>query len=267
MNGIDISYWQKDNYKYLIDTFAPDFVISRASFNFNVDETCDPIYQYAKSQGKQRGVYFFPLNANSSAEESARWCYEQVLGYINHAVIILDYETYSENGVCYNDVSNTEWAYRWLKEFERLSGVKPLIYLNTWTCNNYDWSKVANADFGLWLADYNNNDGSQHDVPAVKWWSFVAMHQYTSNGTAGGLDKDVFFGDKSAWRKYANASDSNKKSEPKKEDEKYYYTVKAGDCLSVIAEKCSTTVANILKLNPDIKNPDLIYPNQVIRVR
>lgn len=37
------------------------------------------------------------------------------------------------------------------------------------------------------------------------------------------------------------------------------YKIQAGDNLSTIAKKNRTTVQDILKLNPDVKNPDLIY--------
>lgn len=207
LKGIDISVFQDWNWKSIIDTYAKDFVICRAAFNFKVDQTCDKYYQYAKQKGLERGVYFFPLNANSTPEESAEWCFNQVKGYLNDAIIFLDYETYRENGVLYNDVSNTEWAYRWLEHFRKLSGIKPVIYLNTSTVNAYDWSKIANADYGLWLADYGNNNGQDHGVPVLKWWKFAMAHQYTSRALVPqGLDADIFFGDRAAWRKYANAS-------------------------------------------------------------
>lgn len=44
-----------------------------------------------------------------------------------------------------------------------------------------------------------------------------------------------------------------------------YYTVVAGDCLSVIAERFGTTVSQICAWN-NISNPSLIYPGQVLRV-
>lgn len=44
------------------------------------------------------------------------------------------------------------------------------------------------------------------------------------------------------------------------------YTVKKGDTLSGIASKNGTTVANLLKLNPGIKNANLIYVGQQIVV-
>ena len=46
-----------------------------------------------------------------------------------------------------------------------------------------------------------------------------------------------------------------------------YHTVKKGENLTLIAKKYGTTVNNILKLNSSIKNPNLIYVNQRIRVK
>lgn len=45
-----------------------------------------------------------------------------------------------------------------------------------------------------------------------------------------------------------------------------YYTVKSGDCLSVIAQKYGTTVSQLQSRN-GISNPDLIYAGQKIRVK
>ena len=52
-----------------------------------------------------------------------------------------------------------------------------------------------------------------------------------------------------------------------KDDAAIYYTAKAGDNLTVIARRNGTTVLQLLKLNPNIKNPNLIYENQKIRVK
>lgn len=43
------------------------------------------------------------------------------------------------------------------------------------------------------------------------------------------------------------------------------YTVVAGDTLHKIAMKFNTTVDALVKLN-DIKNPDLIFPGQVLKL-
>lgn len=266
MQGIDISWWQKDNYKYLIDTYAKDFVIARASFDFNVDSTCDMYYQYAKKKGLQLGVYFFPLTESSDAVTSAKWCVNQVKGYLHEAVFFLDWEATQGN-----DVSKTWWALEWLKTFEKEAGVKPNIYMNTSTVNSFNWTDVAKNDNGLWLADYGRNDGNDYGVPDIPYWQIVMAHQYTSVGDNGaGLDRDVFFGDKTAWQKYANVVNNttpSKPSEKPKTDSKEYYTVKAGDSMWAIANKYGMSLNSLIALNPQIENPNLIYPNQKIRVK
>ena len=45
-----------------------------------------------------------------------------------------------------------------------------------------------------------------------------------------------------------------------------YYTVKKGDTLGAIALKFNTTVNNLMALNPQIKNANLIYAGDVIRL-
>ena len=46
-----------------------------------------------------------------------------------------------------------------------------------------------------------------------------------------------------------------------------YYTVKEGDCLSTIARRYNTSVVKLMLLNLHIKNPNLIYPGDLIRIR
>ena len=45
-----------------------------------------------------------------------------------------------------------------------------------------------------------------------------------------------------------------------------YYTVQKGDSLSAIADRYNTSVIKLMLLNPQIKNPHLIYPGDVIRL-
>ena len=46
-----------------------------------------------------------------------------------------------------------------------------------------------------------------------------------------------------------------------------YYTVASGDTLSGIAQRKNTTIAALIRLNPGIKNPSLIYAGQKIRIK
>ena len=46
-----------------------------------------------------------------------------------------------------------------------------------------------------------------------------------------------------------------------------YYLIKTGDTLGAIASRYNTTVANLMALNPRIKNANVIYAGEVIRIR
>jgi LysM repeat protein len=54
---------------------------------------------------------------------------------------------------------------------------------------------------------------------------------------------------------------------PKTVTRAVYYVVRKGDYLSKIAAKYKTTVRALLKLNPKIKNPNVIHPNDKIRTK
>lgn len=45
-----------------------------------------------------------------------------------------------------------------------------------------------------------------------------------------------------------------------------HYLIVPGDTLGEIAAKYGTTVAKLLALNPNIKNPDLIFAGDYIRI-
>ena len=44
------------------------------------------------------------------------------------------------------------------------------------------------------------------------------------------------------------------------------YTIKEGDTLGVIAKRHATTEANLLELNPQIKNKNRLFPGTVIKI-
>lgn len=208
MNGIDISMWQNG-----IDLSAvkADFVIVKATEGIGyVDKTCDKFFQKALSLGKKIGFYHFarPTKNNDPVRE-ADFFYENCKGYFGKAIPILDWEAENKQNVAY--------AKAWLDRVYQRSGVKPVIYMSESVVNSYDWSSVANADYGLWVAkyrdnspDYNYNMANAGSRPRVKWWKFYCMWQWTStgrlNGYSGNLDCNVFYGDGTTWDKYAGKS-------------------------------------------------------------
>ena len=203
MNGIDVSNWQAG---LNISDVACDFVIAKATEGLNfVDKYCDKFIQQAIKLGKPFGFYHFARPTNDAVRE-AEYFYNNCRGYFGKGIPILDWES--------GNTSNTAWAKRWLDRVYQISGVKPVIYMSESVVNANDWSSVAAADYGLWVAkyrdnqpDYNYSMASAGSRPKVKWWNFYCMWQWTSsgrlNGYNGNLDCNVFYGDVSTWNKYA----------------------------------------------------------------
>jgi lysozyme len=215
MRGIDISKWQSG-----IDLSAvnADFVIVKATEGIGyVDKSCDGFFQKALSLGKKLGFYHFARPTNDAVRE-AEYFYSNCRGYFGKGIPILDWES--------GNTSNVAWAKRWLDRVYQLSGVKPVIYMSESVVNANNWSAVAAADYGLWVAkycdnnpDYNYSMANAGNRPHVKWWKFYCMWQWTStgrlNGYSGNLDCNVFYGDGSTWDAYVGKSTSVTKPQPK----------------------------------------------------
>ena len=216
LKGIDISNHQRGLDLSKIDC---DFVIIKATEGkSHVDQYCDGFFQQALSLGKKLGIYHFANNSDNTAKQEADWFIQNTQGYIGKAVPVLDWED--------NITDNVPWALEWLQRVEEAYGCKPLIYMSESVVNRYDWSPVANANYGIWVAkyrdnlpDYNYDMSKAGNMPSIKYWSTMALWQWTStgrlNGWNGNLDCDVFYGDAAAWDKYVGSgSSSNTPSNP-----------------------------------------------------
>ena len=209
LKGIDISNHQRGLDLSKIDC---DFVIIKATEGkSHVDQYCDGFFQQALSLGKKLGVYHFANNSDNTAKQEADWFINNTRGYIGKAIPVLDWED--------NVTDNVPWALEWLQRVERAYGCKPLIYMSESVVNRHDWSPVANANYGIWVAkyrdnlpDYNYDMSKAGNMPSIKYWSTMALWQWTStgrlNGWNGNLDCDVFYGDAAAWDKYVGSGSS-----------------------------------------------------------
>ena len=220
--GVDVSSWQA-----LGAGDGWDFVIAKATEGgAYVDPMCDAHYQRAKNAHQRRGVYHFArpdLNPNGAIDE-ANFFVDNCQGYVKDGILVLDWEC---------AVWNVGWAKQWLDQVYKRTGVRPLIYMSASVVNGYDWSSVANAGYGLWIAGYPNKYNvsnpprpDESELPyGIGAWPFAAMWQYSSS--AGKLDRDIFYGDVNAWNAYAGRNTAStekpkeeKKEEPKKEEPK-----------------------------------------------
>ena len=223
LNGIDISGW---NYGIDLSKVAGDFVIIKATQGTtykNAREHGDTAYyrklaDAALKAGKLIGFYHFP-NSSRGAVKEANYFYEAVKPYIGRAVLVLDWENNDQNKQN-NLKAGVSYAKKFLDRVYSLSGVKPLIYMSRSVTKEYNWSSVANAGYGLWVAQYLYK---YYDKPQVGYvnnptltsggfgaWKKPTIYQYTSNGRLSGtnntLDLDVFYGTRADWLKLARSS-------------------------------------------------------------
>ena len=183
LHGCDISHWQGKDFNISCE----DFVIAKATEGKTYIDNCF-LHNMEKALmlNKCIGAYHYARPENNNAKEEAKHFVEVVKPYIGKCLFALDWEGESLN-------YPIDWAVEWLKEVERLTGVKPLIYCSASYVPNC--SKVADNGNGIWVAKWSET------VPKVKpTFSVIALWQYTSNP----YDNDKFFGDSATWQKYCD---------------------------------------------------------------
>lgn len=126
---------------------------------------------------------------------------------------------------------------------------------------NLDMSKF---DF-VWIPHYGRNNGTINSKPKYP----CDLHQYTDKGRlegySGYLDLNRLMNGRTVEFFTGGTKEAPKASNSSKPSKATIYTVKKGDNLSNIAKKYDTTVNNLVKIN-NIKNPNLIYPGQKLKI-
>lgn len=208
MNGIDISHWQSG---LNLNNISFDFAIMKATEGTGyVDKCCDKFYQQAKKLGKCLGVYHY-ANGKNYKEEADHFL-KNVKGYIGEAILVLDWE--SQGNAQWNKSDKT-WVKNWCDYVYARTGVKPIVYVQKSALSRLQ----GIGDYGFWVAQYANNKPTGYQA---KPWNEGAysctMRQYTSTGRLSGyngnLDLDKFYGDRTAWNKYAGKGNATKPTTP-----------------------------------------------------
>ncbi len=210
LNGFDVASYQAG---MNVGEVAGDFVLVKATEG--IDYTNPEFNGHAKqtlSAGKKLGVYHFIRN-DSDIKQQADYFLTVVKPYIGKAMLVLDFE--NTTGSTIQNQAGVGLAKQWLDYVYQKTGVRAVLYTGLSCENALDWSSVVKANYGLWIAQYNNYDAVIGYQPrdlygSLKNWKTAVMFQYTSTGRLpgwnGNLDFDVFYGDKSAWDKYAKAN-------------------------------------------------------------
>lgn len=207
LDGIDVSNWQKTIDLKNVDA---DFVILKATGGLGfVDKSFERFADDILSSGKLFGFYHYAndIGYKAGPEEEAAFFYAQTEQYIGKGIPILDYEDPELLR------TGTDWAYRFLEHYYALSGVKPMVYMSSHWARSLDWTKIADAGYVLWVANYGKNEEQvgyretedcKTDGYGTGAFEEYWMHQYTSNGKLDGyegrLDLNKFYGTISDWQ-------------------------------------------------------------------
>lgn len=194
-----------------------------------VDRYCDSMMQSCIKANKVRGFYHVLTSATGTAQ--AEFFYNNCKNYFHDAIPVLDIEGY---GSYPNDPGR---AYDFCNAIIKWTGVPPLLYMNGSCVASADYSGCVSLGCGLWIANYPAGSKSfewaeQNTSKMFNTgeWPFAAMWQFTSTGRLdgynGNLDLDLFFGDVTAWNKYAGVNTADEKHTTSVlENDKYKVTI------------------------------------------
>jgi GH25 family lysozyme M1 (1,4-beta-N-acetylmuramidase) len=203
LRGIDISSWQKT---VDFDLLKPsvDFVMIKSSEGTGF---VDPLFYRNRDEtrrlGIPRGFYHFARPDLGTMPEPEADFFTSILGEIQKGEILcLDFEKpYGGDRV--------GWCMSFLNRVNaNVGGYKPLLYISGSATGEVDWSRVIQADYGLWVALWDQDPNSMPASP----WPVVAMKQYSAtqrfNGIDGDVDGDIFNGDVNLFYAYGYRGDA-----------------------------------------------------------
>ena len=202
MKFIDISNWQAGlNVASVVKNGGLGAVIVKATEGVGfVDKSCDGFVQQCISNGIRFGFYHFARNNDAAAE--AEFFRKNTQGYEGKGIPVLDWE----------DGQSITWVNKFVERYHELTGVWPWVYGNAWRFNQ----GTVNTNCGRWVAGYPSNGitdinyGLNNDCAYKVNNGLVCAWQFSSSvrisGYSGNLDGDVFYGDATAWGKYAGGS-------------------------------------------------------------
>lgn len=265
--GVDWSKYQGNNGKWGYD--RDDFSVSQIGGYYNgsfVDQATYPT-QVANTiaLNKRAHTYIYAqFSGNAQADQMLNY-YLPKVQTPKGSIVALDVESGNP------DLASVEYALQKVQD----AGYTAVLYgYKNFLVNHLGSAGLQEiaSQYPLWLAEYPNYQVTTE--PNYNYFpSFVnvQMLQFTPTYVAGGLDGDVdFTGITENGYKNGNAQ-KPKTSTPatttgkQLHQDTHDYTVKSGDTLSAIASRYGMTVNALVMLN-GIKNANLIYPGQVLRV-
>lgn len=197
--GNDIASFQGDiNW----DTYKNNshFVIIKATEgNGLVDNKFSRNQSEARRVGIPLGYYHFARPDLGNTPEAEADYFLKVVGAPKDGeVFCLDYEPAGQVQ------AHVDWCRKFMDRVYEKIGVRCMIYLNQSQVTKFDWKKVIDGNYALWIAAYTYDPNKNNFVTGQ--WKSAAMQQWTNKQQVPGIpanaDGDVFFGDVATFKKY-----------------------------------------------------------------
>lgn len=267
IRGIDVSEFQGNiNWRQVKDS-GIQFAMLRAGYGTaTIDQQFRKNAQGCNDTGIPCGVYWFSYAYTPEmARREARQCIETIEEYRIEYPVCIDFEADSvryagTKGVTVTRELATEIVDAFCKQTEEL-GYFAMYYSNLDFLNNY-FSGSLRSKYALWFAQY----ASAPQTEGMAVWQRSNTGRIP--GISGNVDLDTAYYDLASVIRDAGLNKGGEASlppsVPSPSPEKQY-VVKSGDTLSGIAQRYGTSY-QILAAYNGIRNPDLIYAGQIIRI-
>lgn len=293
MKGIDLSTFQKNvDYKKLKEQ-GIEFAILRCGYgkeNSQKDEMFETHYKGCKDAGIKVGAYHYSYCTSlENSYNEAMACLEFIKGKEFDLPIFYDLEEQRISKLGRDIV--TQIAINFCSILKR-EGYQAGVYANLFWFRNYvDQFRLIDENIKIWLAQWNSLNVVKHTADFK-----VDYLQYSNNGNLEGISGrvDLDYAYENIIVKKSNEEIAKEVIEgkwdvqPKRQqlleqagynyeeiqdlvNKMYYstnnyYIVKSGDNLTKIARSYGTSVNELVRLN-NIKNPDLIYVGQKLKIK
>lgn len=298
MKGIDVSSWQ-ESINWAEVKGQIDFAIIRLGYGDNIERQDDKYFlrniNGCIENNIPFGVYIYSyatnLGGNASIQSEIDHC-KRLLNQISKKPFCVYIDMEDDSTIKLGKTILTNFALEFCKQISQ-AGYKAGVYANqNWFQNYLNPSTIASYGYSIWCAKYSDNKpniSSNYDI-----WQYSSTGRI--NGINGNVDMNVMINniigeqnqksiDELANEvisgKWGNGEDrknrltsagynyqevQNRVNQILGVNNKVYYTVKSGDTLSAIAKIYGTTVNQLVAWN-NIKNPNLIYVGQKLRVK
>ena len=254
LEGIDVSEYQRNIDFNEVKNYGIEVVYIRSSASHSyVDAKFEENYRNAKASGLKIGFYHYvTARNNTEAKEQARFFASVIAGKVADCRLAMDFETF--RGLSKEEINNI--ARTFLETLKELTNKELVIYSDAYNATS-TFDNSLFKEYPLWVAEYGVREPEVKDY--IGW-------QYTDEGRIPGIDDYV---DRDMFKDEILLNDSTTIKEPivkpEEETKTIYYRVKFGDTLYHIAKYYNVTINDLIRWN-NIKNPNLIFPNEVLKI-